>query len=149
MIRVYLDTSVISALFDRRNPERQLLTRLFFDRIESFDAYLSEVVLAEIDDTKDLRLRTQLIETAASFRQLEIDEETRALAGQYVEKGAVPPGYRTDSLHVALATVNGIDYLLSWNFQHLVRVTTRKIVSVVNASLGYPELGILTPAELV
>ena len=149
MIGVYLDTSVLSALFDKRNPERQLLTRLFFDRIGSFDAHVSEVVLAEIDDTKDLRLRTQLSETAAPFRQLAISEEARALAREYVKKGAVPPDYPADSLHVALATVNGIDYLLSWNFQHLVRVRTRKIVDMVNVSLGYPELGILTPAELI
>jgi predicted nucleic acid-binding protein len=45
-IKVYLDTSVISAYFDKKNPERQLLTDLFFKRVEMFDAYVSEVVLA-------------------------------------------------------------------------------------------------------
>lgn len=48
-IRVYLDTSVISALFDGRNPERQDLTRKFFEQMEMFDVYISEAVLAEID----------------------------------------------------------------------------------------------------
>ena len=52
-IRVYLDTSVISALFDDRNPERQDLTKRFFDEIESFEVYISEVLLAEIDATKE------------------------------------------------------------------------------------------------
>jgi len=52
-IRVYLDTSVISALFDDRNPERQDLTKRFFDEIESFEVYISEVLLAKIDATKE------------------------------------------------------------------------------------------------
>ncbi len=89
------------------------------------------------------------IRVSATFDVEGVEALVRALAREYVKKGAVPPDYPADSLHVALATVNGIDYLLSWNFQHLVRVRTRKIVDMVNVSLGYPELGILTPAELI
>jgi len=66
-IRVYLDTSVLSALFDDRNPERQDLTKRFFDEIESFKVYISEVVLAEIDATKDAQLKGKLRNTAVYF----------------------------------------------------------------------------------
>ena len=66
-IKVYLDTSVISALFDDRNPERQDLTKRFFDEIESFKVYISEVVLAEIDATKDVQVKGKLRNTAVSF----------------------------------------------------------------------------------
>jgi predicted nucleic acid-binding protein len=66
-IKVYLDTSVISAYFDERNPGRQFLTELFFEKIEMFDAYVSEVVLAEIDDTRYIELRDKLREKALTL----------------------------------------------------------------------------------
>jgi len=93
-IRVYLDTSVISALFDDRNPERQDLTKKFFDRMNTFDVYISEVVLAEIDDTRDEQLKVELRNTAVSFRILPIDEESRRLASEYVSHGAYPRLFR-------------------------------------------------------
>ena len=148
-IKVYLDTSVISALFDDRNPERQDLTKRFFDEIESFKVYISEVVLAEIDDTKDVQLKSKLRTTAVSFEILSIDEEVRRLANEYVKHGAIPSEYSEDALHIAISTLDGIDYLLSWNFRHIVRVKTRRIVDMVNLSLGYPDLKIATPAELI
>lgn len=148
-IKVYLDTSVISALFDERNPQRQLLTQTFFENAEAFDVYVSEAVLAEIDDTRDNRLRKKLRETAISFEILPLNEECRALAGEYVRHGAIPSDYPEDALHISIATANGIDYLLNWNFKHIVKVKKRKIVNIVNAALGYPDLEIITPAELL
>jgi len=89
-IKVYLDTSVISAYFDKRNPERQFLTGLFFKRIEIFDTYVSEVVLAEIDDTRDVQLRGKIRGKVASLKILPIDEESRTLADEYIKQKAVP-----------------------------------------------------------
>lgn len=148
-IKIYLDTSVISALFDEKNPERQFLTQRFFGQIETFDTYVSEVVLAEIDKTKDLPLQKKLRNTAISFKILPIDEESRALADQYVKQRAIPSDYTEDALHISIASVNKMEYLLSWNFEHIVKVKTRKIVNLVNTSLGYPDLEIATPAELI
>jgi len=148
-IKLYLDTSVISALFDDRNPHRQFLTQLFFKNIETFDAYVSEVVLAEIDGTRDVRLRTKLRGMAIPFKLLPIDEESRTLADEYVKHGAIPSDYPEDALHISIATVNRIDYLISWNFEHIVKVKTRRIVNMVNSSLGYPDLEIVTPPELI
>lgn len=149
-MKVYLDTSVISALFDEKNPQRQILTQRFFKNIATFDTYVSEVVLAEIDDTRDTQLKNRLREVAISFNILSIDEEkSRALAGKYVKNGAIPSDYSEDALHISISTLNGIDYLLSWNFEHIVKVKTRKIVNMLNASLGYTNLEIITPAELM
>ena len=54
MYKVYLDTSVISGLFDNKNPERQELTKQFFDNINRFDVYVSQLTIAEINNTQDL-----------------------------------------------------------------------------------------------
>jgi predicted nucleic acid-binding protein len=148
-IKVYLDTSVLSALFDDRNPHRQFLTQLFFKNIETFDAYVSEVILAEIDGTRDIQLRTKLRGMAISFKLLPIDEGSRTVAGEYVKHGAIPSDYPEDALHISIATVNSIDYLVSWNFEHIVKVKTRRIVNMVNSSLGYPDLEIVAPPELI
>ena len=148
-IRIYLDTSVISAYYDERNPERKFLTELFFKKIEMFDAYISEVVLAEIDDTKDVQLRAKLREKVISLKVLPIEEESRTLTDEYVKHEATPSDYPEDALYIAISTMNEIDYLLSWNFEHIVRVKTRRIVNMVNASFSYPDLEIITPAELL
>jgi predicted nucleic acid-binding protein len=148
-IKVYLDTSVISAAFDGKNPERQLLTQRFFQQVGVFEAFVSEVVLAEIDKTKNASLKKKLRDMAITFRILPIDEESRRLAGEYVKQKAIPSDYPEDALHLSIATINEIDYLLSWNFEHIVKVKTRKIVNMVNASSGYPDLEIVTPAELI
>ena len=148
-IRVYLDTSVISALFDAKNPERQNLTQKFFKQAKTFDVYVSEVILAEIDNTREAQLRGKLRDVSISFEVLSVDEESRRLATEYVKQGAIPTDYPEDALHIAISTLNEIDYLLSWNFEHIVKVKTRRIVNIVNLSLGYPDLKITTPAELI
>jgi len=148
-ISVYLDTSVISALFDERNPERQDLTKKFFEQKETFDAYISEVVLAEIDNIRETQLKDKLRNAALPFKILSVDEECRRLANEYVKYGTIPSDYSEDALHIAISTLNGVDYLLSWNFKHIVKVKTRRVVNMVNLSLGYPDLRIATPAELI
>jgi hypothetical protein len=114
-----------------------------------FDAYVSEVVLAEIDDTKDVHLRNKLRNKALTLKLLSINEEVRTLPDEYVKHKAVPLDYPEDALHIAISTINEIDYFLSWNFEHIVKVKTRKIVNMVNASCNYPDLEIITPAELL
>jgi len=148
-LRVYLDTSVISAQFDRRIPEMRFFTNRFFKAIEKFEPYISEVVLAEIGRTKDTKLRNKLRNFASSFNILPIDEESRVSADEYIKYGVIPEDYEEDALHIAIASVNSIDYFLSWNFEHLVKVKTRKIVGMVNTIFGYSSIEIITPAELL
>lgn len=140
---------MISALFDKRIPEMQFLTERFFENVDKLDVYISEVVLAEIGKTRNTQLRNKLQKLVTSFNILPIDEEGRTLAEEYVRHGAIPEDYSEDALHIAIATINGMNYLLSWNFEHLVKVKTRRIVSMVNTSLGYPYLEIVTPAEVI
>jgi predicted nucleic acid-binding protein len=148
-LKIYLDTSVISALFDHKNPQRQQLTGEFFKIAGDFDIYVSDLVLAEINNTRELQLKAQLHGQVDSYTILQLNEESRVLSNEYVRHGAIPADYNEDALHISIATSYGIDYLLSWNFTHMVRVKTRKIVAMVNVSLGYPDLEIITPAELL
>ena len=130
---MYLDTSVISALFDERNPERQGLTRSFFDAIERFHVHVSDLTLAELERTPDRELGQRMRRTIEGFTVLEMTDEAGGLADEYVSRGAVPETYPEDAIHVAIAALNGMDYLLSWNFRHLVRRRTRDVVDMVNS----------------
>jgi len=66
------------------------------------------------------------------FSILEINESVEELAKEYVKYGAVPESYPEDAYHIAVAVLNEMDYLLSWNFRHIVRRRTKDVVRMVN-----------------
>lgn len=148
-MKVYLDTSVISALFDEKNPERKSLTKAFFQKIENFEVYISEISTVEIERTPNLRLRGKMKETIRSLTILSVTDRVEWLAREYIHQQAVPGGYAEDAYHIAIAVLNEIDYLLSWNFKHIVRKTTRDIVRMVNTQNDLKQIEIMTPAELI
>ncbi len=147
--RVYLDTTVVSAYFDERAPDRQRLTLQFWaDRLPDFEAAISVLVLAEIAATPLQSRRGDFQSIVQGFTVLPITDEADRLAGEYVQLGIVPEKYRSDALHVAIAVVHGISYLASWNFRHLVKVATRREVNLLNSLKGYEPIEIVAPPEL-
>lgn len=147
--RVYVDTSVISAMVDRRNPERVSLTRLFWRDIGNYRAFVSDLVLLEIRKTPSVALRTQMKELARRLPSLPATKDAEELAREYTKHGAVPADFSEDAYHIAVAVINEMDFLLSWNFRHIVRQRTRDIVRMVNSRSGLHAIDILTPAELL
>ena len=79
---------------------------------------------------------------------LEFDEEAGALAQEYVQRGIFPGKYTSDANQIAIAVANGISYFCSWNFTHLVNISTRREVNLVNALKGYGPIEIVAPPEL-
>jgi predicted nucleic acid-binding protein len=148
-IKLYFDTSVISSLFDTRNPERRDLTESFFNKIDDYEVFISEVTVMEIDRTQDLELRDKMKEMVLTFSILYSSNDVEFLAREYISYGAVPDGYPEDAYHIAIAVINSIDYILSWNFRHIVRMKTRDIVRMVNTLNGFRQIEIITPAELL
>ena len=148
-LKIYLDTSVISALFDARNPERKSLTESFFGQIESFDPFISEITVAEIERTPDTALRSKMKEVALQFTSLPLTDDVKGLADEYVRYGAVPESYLEDAYHIAVAVINEMDCILSWNFRHIVRLKTRDIVKMVNTVNAFRHIEIMPPAELL
>lgn len=147
--KLYLDTSVISAMFDTRNPERATLTGLFWQGIGGYQAFVSDLVLLELRKTRTRRLARQMEATAAQLPSLPLTEAIEALGKEYIAQGAIPSDYPEDAYHIAVAVANEMDMLLSWNFKHIVRNRTREVVRMVNSSYGLRQIEILTPAELL
>ncbi len=148
-VKVYLDTSVISALFDDRNPERKSLTEAFLKEIENFEAFISEITGAEIERTPEIGLRSKMKEVVSQFSVLPLTDEVEWLANQYIRYDAVPESYPEDTYHIAIAVINDMDFLLSWNFKHIVRRKTRDVVKMVNTLNRFRQIDIMTPAELL
>lgn len=148
-LRVYLDTSVISALFDERNPERKSLTEAFFKEIENFELFISEITTAEIERTPDMKLRSKMKEAVSQFSMLPLTDDVEWIASEYISHGAVPEGYPEDAYHIAITVINEMDYLLSWNFRHIVRRKTKDIVRMANTLNNLRQIEIITPAELL
>jgi predicted nucleic acid-binding protein len=147
-LKVYLDTSVISALFDKRDPVRKRITEGFFDRISDFEIFISRITINEIKDARSNILRRKMMDAINDFEVLAVSNEVISLGQEYISNGALPSHCPDDAYHIAAAVLNDIGHLLSWNFQHIVRTRTRKIVRGVNRSRGLPQLIILTPREV-
>lgn len=148
--KIYLDSSVPSAYYDRLKLPRQRITRYWWNEVmkQNFEAYISVVTDTELNGTKDMLLRKKLLYLVKDFFLLELSEDAVELAGIYVQNGIVPEKYRNDALHIAIATLNGIDILVSWNFSHLVNLETRRKVKGINLFKGYKEIDIVSPEEL-
>lgn len=126
--KVYLDTSVLSALFDDKNPERKNLTRIFFNQTENFQIFISDLTLAEIERTVNVQLKRKLQKLVDKFDVVKTNEDVERVAEEYIKQGAVPEGYPEDAYHIALTVIYEMDYLLSWNFRHIVRKRTIDVI---------------------
>ena len=146
---LYLDTSVPSAYYDERAKERQDSTIKFWkDTLPNYRVYISEITVKELEDTKDETLRRKFKTLIKSFKVLKANKRIRDLANAYIQRGVFPEKYVDDALHVAVASFYEISYVVSWNFEHLVKVKTRKSVNLVNILEGYREIEIVSPQEL-
>jgi len=147
-LRVYIDSSVVGGYFD---DEFEDVTQLFFERIFSKDflVYFSEVSEAELslapDFVKDLKSKIPI----DCYRYLELDDESRVLAETYLKEKILGKASLDDAYHIAIATVNRLDVLVSWNFKHIVNYDKIKLFNSINLRLGYPMIEIRSPKEFV
>jgi len=148
MIKVYVDTSVFGGCFDAEFEEWS--NKL----IEEFKLGLkvrviSDLTLKELEEAP-LNVKTLVGEIPEEHKEYVIlDDESRELARHYIEEGVVSEGYLVDAQHIAIATVNRVDILVSWNFRHIVNLTKIRLYNSVNLKYGYPLLEIRSPREVL
>ena len=154
-LRVYLDTSVVNFLFAEDAPEKQGITLDFFENTVAtgkIEACISDAVTEEITRTPDEDRKELLLSVLKeyAFTLLYLDEESERPGELYVRKGVVPERKIEDAYHLAIATVNELDVLVSWNFRHLANVTKERRVAGVNLEEGYLHpLRLTTPMEVM
>jgi len=146
-MRLYLDTSVFSAYYDERAPERLQMTRDFWEELDKHDKLCSDLTLDELRQASS-ELAKKLLALTTGFKIIGIDDQMKDLAQAYVQEGVVPLSYFADALHIAAAVRGDADILVSWNFRHLVKRSTRLLVNYVNTKRGLRPIEILAPPEI-
>jgi len=151
-MRLYLDTSVIGALFDTEMPQRIKGTQILIESIVKglHTGVISNIVLEEIERCPE-ELKGRLIGEIRNvpFQIITEDETSADLLEIYEKEGFVRKGARLDLRHLAVATVHGVDAVVSWNFRDIVNIRTRRAVHSVNLRLGFPLIEIVSPEEVV
>jgi predicted nucleic acid-binding protein len=144
---LYLDTSVLGGFFDDefKEPTQELWRLMDQGHFRFLTSFVTVDELAEAPE----RVRELFATTFASGNILEVTGEMEQLAAAYMSQAVLTPKYSDDARHVAVCTVARIDYLVSWNFRHLVNVQREKGFNVVNLLQGYPTLRIVNPLELI
>ncbi len=150
---VYLETSVVSYLTNRPSRDliaagHQLSTRGWWDNErQGYDLYVSELVIAEASrgHKEAAQKRLALLDGISLLR---VSEEVAAFAQALVERHAIPEVAAADAVHVAVAAVNGIHYLLTWNCKHIANANRFEAIERTCLENGYQSPIICTPDEL-
>jgi len=151
-LKLYLETSVWNFLFAEDAPEKRDATELLFHEIDKgkYSIFISNIVGQEIrraSQAKRQLLAGVIEKYTPSF--LEDSAEVRELVSLYIQNGLLSPNHMEDLTHAAIATVNEMDMLVSWNMRHIVKHRTRTLVNAVNQINGYRSIDICTPEEVV
>ena len=88
-------------------------------------------------------------ESITKFTVLSLSDDVEELAREIIQKGAINASYSEDAYHIAIAIINEMDFLLSWNFRHIVRKKTKDIVRMISSLKNLRQIEILTPAEIL
>jgi len=152
-LRVYIETTIISYLTAWRSPQlvmaaHQEATRQWWDdERHHFDLYISEVVIEEAS-AGDAEAAQRRLDALQGIAELKITNDVRDLAKALIEHGQLPQKAILDALHIATATMNGMDFLLTWNCRHIANATLQTSLRTICEKSGYALPILCTPIEL-
>jgi len=146
--RIYIDTSVFGGYYDEEFEE---FTKPLFDRIlkDEFILLFSTVTQDELENAP-----TQVQELVKGMKVeftefIDLSVAVIELATQYIAEKVVGQTSYADCLHIALATIHRADFLISWNFKHIVNIRRIRGYNSINIKNGYKQLEIRSPREFM
>jgi predicted nucleic acid-binding protein len=151
-MKLYLETTIPNFLFADDAPDKQRVTRIFFEWMEVTDdeLFISQEVENEISrapEEKRVLLRDALRRLPVTV--LPITPQAEELAQAYLNKGVLPPRFLSDALHVAIAVCHHLDVVVTWNMKHLANMRRVTAINRVNISHGLPAISVHTPEEVM
>ncbi|MDR0624058.1 MAG: hypothetical protein LBG10_06460 [Treponema sp.] len=154
--KIYLETTMFSFYFAPDKPGYRVLkgqVHQVFERIKAgeYEPFTSLYTTSEIEDetNQENRERMEALISEYKIKLLPVTPDVTRLAALYIEAGAIPAGYPTDAAHIAVTTVNGLDFIVSLNFEHIARPWTVERVRRVNIQENYKGIGIYRPVEVL
>ena len=151
-MKLYIETTVPNFLFADDAPDKKAITEEFYNwiRTSTDTCYISELVLAEINRAQPA-LRTRLLDAVERLQaiNLAVTPEAEGLAQRYVQAEAIPARFRDDALHVAIAVLNGLDIVVTWNMKHLANVRRIASINRTNLTMALSPIRIHTPEAVI
>ncbi|MDA1055083.1 MAG: type II toxin-antitoxin system VapC family toxin [Planctomycetota bacterium] len=154
MDSVYIETTVVGHIAGRihRDPlvvARQQITRDWWrDDAPNYIVFISQLVLDECSDGDPLAAAERL-EIVKDVDLIESSDEVDTLADALIAGRAVPASEPRDAFHIAISAVNGVNYLMTWNFKHIANASLRSRIEQVCRDAGFEPPIICTPDELM
>lgn len=146
--KIYIDTSIVGGFFD---VEFEYETKKLFQRLENQEVIfvISDLLEIELERAPE-RVKNLLFDYSSDFfEKVYLTEEAKILGSKYVEERVVGETSIEDCFHIALATIENVDVLASWNFKHIVNLQRIKGYNSVNIKNGYNLLEIRNPKDLI
>jgi phosphosulfolactate synthase (CoM biosynthesis protein A) len=147
-LRLYFDTSVFGGIYD---IEFQKETEQLFDMVKAgkITCVYSDLTEFELENAPE-KVKEHFISLDRNTTEfIEITEEINTLAKEYVAEKVVGETSIDDCRHIACATINNVDYLVSWNFKHIVNVFRIRGYNAINIKNGYIQLDIRSPKDII
>jgi len=144
-IKLYLDTSIPSAYYDTSKPIRQLITQKWFENeASSYELFISVITVEEIERIRTAEKKRHIRELTVKYgmKVLDISNDAKKLADEYMNYGAIPKSEPDDAYHIAISVSNDIDALASWNFKHIVSINPIKKIHEINKKNNYEAIEI-------
>jgi predicted nucleic acid-binding protein len=141
---LYLDTSIFGGYYDDIFMRE---TRLLFEKIKAgkYNVFISDLVKKELEKSPE---KVKNLLEDIKYQSIDVTTEYEDLADEYLKEKVVGKTSRDDCIHIAAATINNIDYLVSWNYKHILRAEKVKGYNSVNMKNGYRQLEIHSPREM-
>ena len=148
-----MGTTIVSYLAARRSRNlivraHQEVTRRWWRQRAAFDVFASPLVVEEAG-RGDVVARIKRQRLLRDLSLLEITDDTRAVARRLLASGPLPARAEGDALHIGVAAVHGMEYLVTWNCRHIANAWMRPEIEEIIRELGYEPPVLCTPEELL
>ena len=148
--KIFIETTLFNRYYDTdRDGHRE--TVMLFEAIGKgvHEGYTSTDVINELEDAEeDKRIKMLTLIEKYGIYVLKANYEVDNLANVYIEHKVIPLKYFLDAAHIANATVNNLDSIMSFNFKHINKKKTKIMTKEINLSMGYKEIKICTPKDV-
>ena len=147
-LRIYVDTSVFGGCFDEEFSKE---SELLFQEIKNgkFALVISGTTSRELNDAPQEVQDVLAGLPPEAVEVIDLSEEIYALRDAYLKAAVVGPASEADAEHIAAASVAGVDFVVSWNFKHIVHYEKIRGYQAINLLQGYEPIQIFSPKEVV
>jgi predicted nucleic acid-binding protein len=148
---VYFETTMFNYYVDKTKEDNGV-TVAFFEAVKrgEYEAYTSNYVIDELSKAEEPK-RSKMLNLIKDYgiKVLTPSDEAERMAKVYINNRVIPEKKDYDALHIALATVNNLDLILSYNFKHINKLKTKTLIPAINLTEGYKPITITQPKEII